>query len=213
MFRNNVAEFLFLFPMLTLPVELCYAVTRYINHYDYMQLRRSCRSLSRLDSVQYLYFKYYKESTSLVANHPEVHSQIRLDSRSLDDESFVFIAHKGHSVEFVRLFQMNGFVDISTKAKENAFVGIIENGHSHEMICELLKDGVVDAGALRVDINTSEIFYRQSSALHWACVYGYIEIVLLLLQYKNVDVCVEDKHGITPIHIAAIFGHSIGYSF
>jgi hypothetical protein len=142
----------------------------------------------------------------LIGNHPKLPSQIRLDNQCLDDDSFLYIAFNGHSGEFLRLFHTKAIVKISVKAKEKAFVGIIQNGHSQEMICRLLTDGFVDA-TLPVDYE----FYAShcvGTALHWACINGYLDAVLLLLKYDKVDVCFQDDNGNEPIHYAADLGHT-----
>jgi hypothetical protein len=56
---------------------------------------------------------------------------------------------------------------ISVKAKEKAFVGIIDNDGSQEMICALLTDGFIDA-TLPVTYQFSNL-RREGTALHWAC--------------------------------------------
>jgi ankyrin repeat protein len=80
------------------------------------------------------------------------------------------------------------------------------------MICELLKDGFVDA-ALPVTLFNVDEEYCEGTALHWACRNGYFDLVLLLLTYFNVDVCSEDTFGNEPIHDAAQNGHTESYSF
>jgi hypothetical protein len=78
--------------MLSLPVEICYEISRYFNHRDYIRLRRTCKILSGLDSIQYLYFQNYLESVDLIGHHRKVPSQIRLNNQCLDDDSFIYIA-------------------------------------------------------------------------------------------------------------------------
>jgi hypothetical protein len=102
--------------MLSLPVEICYDFSRYLNHRDYTRLRQTCKFLSRLDLIQYLYFQSYKESTDLIGNNHELLSQIRLDNLYLDDDSFIYIAVNGHSAEFLRLFHTKAIEKISVKA-------------------------------------------------------------------------------------------------
>jgi ankyrin repeat protein len=70
------------------------------------------------------------------------------------------------------------------------------------MIYELLRDGFVNAS---VDLN-------KSTSLHWACEGGYLDIVLLLLNYENVDVCAKDNLDSEPIFYAAQNGHTESYS-
>jgi hypothetical protein len=147
----------------------------------------------------------YIESVDLIGRHPKLPSQIRLNNHCLDDDSFLYIAVNGHSGEFLRLFHTKAIDKISVKAKQKAFVGILQKGHSQEMICGLLTDGFVD-GRLRVE-------YHKLTALHWACIHGYIDVVLLLLNYDNVDLCSKDRRGNEPIHYAAQYGHMESYSF
>jgi ankyrin repeat protein len=192
--------------MLSLPIEIRYLLSKYLNHREYTRLRLTCKFLSRLDTIHYLYFKSYVESVA--NNHnPKLLSQIRLDNQCLNDASFLFIAAHDHSGEFIRLFQRKACMNISTIAKDQAFVGIIDNGHSPKMICELLKDGFVNA--------TLSVYCKpnQTTALHWACMNFYMDAALLLLNYDNVDVCSNDNFGNEPIHYAAELGHTESYSF
>jgi hypothetical protein len=82
------------------------------------------------------------------------------------------------------------------------------------MICELLNDGIVNA-TLSVIFEDEEYQYEvcESTALHWACMNGYLDVVQLLLKYDNVDVCCRDNHCNESIHYAAEFGHNESYSF
>jgi ankyrin repeat protein len=67
------------------------------------------------------------------------------------------------------------------------------------MICELLTSGFVDA-TLRVallDVDDD----LEGTALHWACMYGYLDVLQLLLKYVNV--CSTDSDVTEPIHYAA----------
>jgi hypothetical protein len=194
--------------MLSLPVEICYDFSRYLNHRDYTRLRQTCKFLSHLDLIQYLYFQSYKESVDLIGNNHELLSQIRLDNQCLDDDSFLYIAFNGHSGEFLRLYHTKAIVKISVKAKEEAFVGIINNFGSQEMICELLTDGFVDA-----TLTVTYEWRSKGTALHWAVMNGYLDAVMLLLKYDKVDVCFQDNNGNEPIHFAAQNGHTESYSF
>jgi hypothetical protein len=221
--KKNTNLFWQILPMLSLPVEIRYSISRYLNHRDYIRLRRTCKFLLRLDSIQYLYFQSYKESVDLIGNNPNLLSQIRLNNQCLDDDSFVFIAVNGHYREFHRLIQTNKWVKISSKAKDEAFVEIIqnsnftdvlniyENDHSQEMICELLNDGFVDATLSVILPFVDEDF--ETTALHWACVKGYIDVFQVLLKYVNVDVSSRDDLEYEPIHYAAQYGHTESYSF
>jgi hypothetical protein len=226
--------------MLSLPVEICYDFSRYLNHRDYTRLRQTCKFLSRLDLIQYLYFQSYVESVDLIGNHPKLPSQIRLDNQCLNDDSFLYIAVNGHSGEFLRLFHTKAIDKISVKAKEKAFVAIIYNDGSQEMICELLTDGFVDAtlpvtyqyytsrckgtalhelltdGFVDATLPVTYQYYTsrcKGTALHWACMNGYFDLVLLLLTYFNVEVCSKDTKCKEPIHYAAQYGHTESYSF
>jgi hypothetical protein len=198
--------------MLSLPVEICYEISRYLNHRDYIRLRRTCKILSGLDSIQYLYFQSYVESVDLIGNHPKLPSQIRLDNQCLDDDSFLYIAFNGHSGEFLRLYHTKAIDKISVKAKEKAFVAIINNNGLPEMICKLLMDGFVDA-TLSVTFLDQENQDVEGTALHWACIYDYLDFVQLLLKYDNVDVCSTDSDVVEPIHHAALNGHTESYTF
>jgi ankyrin repeat protein len=51
----------------------------------------------------------------------------------------------------------------------------------------------------------------EGTALHWACSNDYLDVVQLLLQYDNVDVCSTDIHAKEPIHYAARNGHTESY--
>jgi ankyrin repeat protein len=213
--------------MLSLPAEICYDFSRYLNHRDYTRLRRTCKFLSRLDSIQYLYFQSYKDSADSIGNDPELLSQallsqIRLDNQCLDDDSFLYMAINGHSAEFIRLFQTNACVNISTKAKDEAFIEIIENFNSKDMICELLRDGLVNATlsvtlavpfSVIAEDEEDEELHNRGTALHWACINGYVDVVQLLLKYDNVDVSSKDNHDNAPIHYAADVGHTESFSF
>jgi ankyrin repeat protein len=146
-----------------------------------------------------------------MGNNPKLLYQIRLDNQCLNDDSFLYIACNGHSSEFIRLFQRKVCMNISTVAKDQAFVSIIENGLSPEMICELLKDDFVNA-AVSVLYEDDGNEYK-ATALHWSCMFGYPDVVKLLLKYDNVDVCFKDINHDAPIHYAAQFGHAESYSF
>jgi hypothetical protein len=196
--------------MQSLPIEICYDFSRYLNHRDYNLLRQTCKFLSCLDSIQYLYFQSYKESAHL--NDPELLSQIRLDNQCLDDDSFIYIAVNGHSYEFIRLFHTTAIVKISPKAKNDAFAAIIKNRNSHEMIFDLLKDGFINA-KISFDFKYRGESKYQATVLHWACLYDYMDVVLLLLKYDNVDFCSKDHCGDEPIHHAAELGHTQSHPF
>jgi hypothetical protein len=113
--------------MLSLPVEICYDFSRYLNHRDYTRLRQTCKFLLRLDLIQYLYFQSYVKSVDLIGNNPKLLSKMRLNNQCLDDDSFLYIAVNGHSAEFLRLFHTKAIAKISVKAKDEAFVEIINN--------------------------------------------------------------------------------------
>jgi hypothetical protein len=162
--------------------------------------------------IQFLYIKAYKETVDIYGIKLRNNTRIRLDSKSINEDEFMFIAVKGHSDEFVRLFRTKAMVKISTEAKDKAFVEVIKNGHSKEMICELLKDCVVNATISFEFKYHIESQYR-STALQWACLYDYIDVVLLLLKYDNVDISAKDGCSNQPIHYAAALGHTESNSF
>jgi hypothetical protein len=92
---------------------------------------------------QFLYFKKYKETVDIYGRKLRVSAMIRIDSQSISDESFTYIAANGHSEEFVRLFKTNAFAQISLETKELALSVIIRKYFPQEMIFELLKDGLL----------------------------------------------------------------------
>jgi hypothetical protein len=193
-----------------LPLELCFAIARYINHRDYRALRNTCGALYRMAPVQFVYFKCYKESVLIYNELLRRTPRIRLDTHSLDDESFVYIAVKGHSNEFIRLLQSNANDNISAKAKNNSLTEIIKNGHPPEMVCELLKDDCVNA-SMHVSFiyrELKESKYNGGTVLHWACIYGYADVALQLLKNPKVDVCAKAIDECHPIHHAASIGHT-----
>jgi hypothetical protein len=187
--------------MLSLPLELYYLFSRYLNHRDYQRLRRTCKSFSQLHKIQFLTFKKYRETVNIYNRLLCETTRIRLDSQSFDDESFVYIAANGHSGEFIRLLQTKECANIiSPKAKNEALSIIINKGYPKEMVCELLKNGCVDASQTISDIT--------GTLLHWACRQGYIEIVVILLKYPKVDPCAKTFGDRQPIHYAASLGHT-----
>jgi hypothetical protein len=190
--------------MFSLPVELCYSISLYLNHRDYLRLRCSSKFFSKLDPVQYLNFKSYQESVDILSELLYGTVRIKLDSQSFNNDSFIYIALEGHVKEFVRLLRTPASKRISVYAKEFAFIVIIEMGHPHEMIIELLKEGSVNASIpVSFDIPHSLNHIEEGTALHWACAYGFLEIVQLLLKDKKVDVCAKDLCDIQPVHLAA----------
>jgi hypothetical protein len=106
--------------MISLPLELCYSFCRYLNHRDYMCLSRTCKQLSYLHKIQFLYFKAYKQTIDIYGQKLRGITRIRLDSQSICDESFMCITYNGHCDEFVRLFQINACNQVSLQAKEFA---------------------------------------------------------------------------------------------
>jgi hypothetical protein len=89
---------------------------------------------------------------------------------------------------------------ISAKAKEKAFVEIIENGRPQEMIYELLTGGFVDATLPVTMFSDVAIEYYKSTAFHWACMNGYLDIVMILLKYDNVDIRSRERFVSEPKH-------------
>jgi hypothetical protein len=94
-----------------------------------------------MHKIQFLHFKQYKETVEIYGRKLRVTTRIRINSQSVNDESFTYIAVNGHSEEFVRLFKTNAFAQISLETKEFAQSEVIRNRFPQEMIFELLKDG------------------------------------------------------------------------
>jgi hypothetical protein len=157
-----------------------------------------------LDPVQYANFKSYQASVDILSEKLNGTVRIRLDSQSLNNDSFIYIALEGHVNEFIRLLKTPAIKRISRYAKDFAFIVIIELGHDHEMIKELLKEGSVNTSIpVSFDVPSQINHIEEGTALHWACANGFIEIVQLLLDDKNVDVCAKDLCDIQPVHLAA----------
>jgi len=58
------------------------------------------------------------------------------------------------------------------------------------------------------DINVNYKDYNGHTAFYYACLYGYIPILNLLLSHQNLDVNIQDKHhGWTGLHSACWNGH------
>ena len=56
------------------------------------------------------------------------------------------------------------------------------------------------------NINVNVKSLNGWSPLHWAAVYGHVEIALLLLQ-NGAEVNARSINGVTPLHYAAMYGH------
>jgi ankyrin repeat protein len=75
-----------------------------------------------------------------------------------------------------------------------------------EMLVALLKDGHVDASVkVQFDIEGEEV--EEGTCLHWACFYGFKDIVELLLLDENVDVQAQDECEMQPVHMAVEGNH------
>jgi hypothetical protein len=64
-----------------------------------MSLRLSCKALSYIHTIQFLYIKAYKETVDIYGHKLRNNTRIRLDSKSINDDEFMYIAVIGHSGE------------------------------------------------------------------------------------------------------------------
>lgn len=172
--------------ILTLPLEIYYAISLWLNHKDYISLRLTCSYIRNLNPVQTLFYPGYIQSTDLFHDLIiQPNPKIKLDFYALNDESFIFIAECGHAIEFIRLLRLlkiksTEHVIVSSEAKEIAFKIIIQNEYPPEMLLELLLDGHVDP-SIRVEFNVAGECIEEGTALHW--VFDLLTIGLLQWAY------------------------------
>jgi hypothetical protein len=188
-----------------------------------------------MSAIQFLYFKQYKETVDIYGIKLRGTTRIRIDSQSITDELFIYIAVNGHSDEFVRLFKRNACDRISLESKEFALSEIIRQEFPQEMIFELLKDGCVDPMVMRsysggygnclqvsawnghnsivklllddCRIDPSAVDNNGYNCLHLSAKNGYDCIVKLLLQDGRIDPSAVDNNGYNSLHLSAMDGH------
>jgi Ankyrin repeats (many copies)/Ankyrin repeat len=173
----------------TLPLELVYGVTRWLEYTDYVKLRACSKWLSSLTESPTLVFEAYRKSIESTISRP-----IKLDLEYISEESLLFLASCGHVDQFNRALKLRSHI-IPVSAKERALAEVILHDQSPEMVMTLLKDSSVNP-AIKVSFMLKEhLFVSNGSVLNWACMHGHVELVRLLLLDDRVDVNAKDEEG------------------
>ncbi|OEU18446.1 ankyrin, partial [Fragilariopsis cylindrus CCMP1102] len=66
----------------------------------------------------------------------------------------------------------------------------------------------VVAYLLKKNANLQAVDTSYDTALHWAAYKGSIEVCGLLAYYRQLSFATQDQYGQTPLHLAALRGHT-----
>jgi ankyrin repeat protein len=156
--------------------------------------------------------------------------RMKLDISKISDAQFLFVTINGHAAEFERILTGHKQDIVSLKAKKEALNEIMRTGSFMDPSVSLTLFSLI--GTQLTDATTNGIFMWATktgqskllkilldesrvilncqddynrSPIHYACSYGHIEIVRILL--SDPRVAVTDFSGLQAIHLACDFGH------
>ena len=101
-------------------------------------------------------------------------------------------------MEILRLFLDNGANSTSTDCLQNTALHLaVQKSNNTEMVKYLIEQAKLDVNAINLENQT---------ALHLVSYQGYMPVVEYLIE-NGALVDVRDKYNVTPLHIAAAYGH------
>jgi hypothetical protein len=122
------------------PHEIFYDLARYLTLRDYINLRKTCKHMHKLNPVPVLFFEQYKESTEYYGPRVGGTLRMQLSASSICEESFIFLATHGHDAEFTRIYKTYKPL-ISYAAQVEAFRIIVTLNHPWNMLGVLTEGG------------------------------------------------------------------------
>ena len=148
-----------------------------------------------------LYLKYYRKALEIAHFSP---SEIKLQTRLFLDEANAegytaahYTAYRGHVAVF-RLLEKYG-----------AHFGL--TNHLQMTLLHLAAQGDKPCSFLFLhgkQLNINQRDSKRTTALHWAAFAGSEQIVAYLLSQPSIELDPLDNDGLTPLHLATIYGNS-----
>jgi ankyrin repeat protein len=196
--------------IISLPKELLLEIISNLSLTCFYRLRRSSKHLiSALDPIPTLKFSAYLKSVEQIG-HRLINSQhrMKLDSTTICDEVFLFLAGQNHVIEFLRCLDQRKGRYISDRGKQDAFNTIIRRNGDSQMIIRLLKCSRIDpCQDIMYSTSRNQTKGYYGKIIHWASVKGDSSLINYLYGYPRIDLRALDSLQDEAIHVLAFHGH------
>ena len=125
---------------------------------------------------------------------------IEVENKAICSDSDIKLSEDNSSIDNNINLEIKNDVDDISKIIEKRFINSIINNKTDEFkeIMDHYKD--------TIDVNKPIGKSQKYSPIHYACMFGYSEIVIYLITKYNVDVNLISKDGWSPLHLCAYSG-------
>jgi hypothetical protein len=207
-FKKQFRQIIFMdLTLLSLPLEIFHAISKYCNLSSYSKLRMSCKALQELAKCPTLNYDSYKLSILDLGTPDNDKFQLHLESSmfleldDLNDASFLFLAKHGHLFECIRLLSSRRSYKISSAAKLDAIKYSIKNKYNPELIIHLFYRSKSDS------LCAIASFFHTFEPLKYASSNGHLDLLKILIDNGS-DINASDDEGLQAIHYAASEGNN-----
>jgi ankyrin repeat protein len=151
-------------------------------------LHRACY-LNLTDFVNIIF-----EEMTILSQGKEILTKLVNKSSKKSLTAIHLAAYRGN-IEIIKLLIKNG---ANIQAKNEKGLNVLHMAAQGDQPSALL------FFTEKYDLHLEELDYLGNTPLHWACYTGSQSFVNILLSYRNLNVNLQEKQGLTPLHLAVM---------